>query len=135
MQHIEDNEQMILIRWAQFESGRHPELSLLFHVPNGGKRSKVEAARFKAMGVQAGVPDLFLPVPRGAYHGLFIEMKAPKGRTSNAQNTWIEKLKSNGYAVKVCYHTLMKNSCLQSISTRRCRLWLRRETAGEPRKR
>ena len=88
MQHIEDNEQMILIRWAQFESG---------------KRSKVEAARFKAMGVQAGVPDLFLPVPRGAYHGLFIEMKAPKGRTSNAQNTWIEKLKSNGYAVKVCY--------------------------------
>lgn len=89
MQHIEDNEQMILIRWAQFESGRHPELSLLFHVPNGGKRSKVEAARFKAMGVQAGVPDLFLPVPRGAYHGLFIEMKAPKGRTSNAQNTWI----------------------------------------------
>ena len=85
MQHIEDNEQMILIRWAQFESGRHPELSLLFHVPNGGKRSKV------------------LPVPRGAYHGLFIEMKAPKGRTSDAQNTWIEKLKSNGYAVKVCY--------------------------------
>lgn len=64
MQHIEDNEQMILIRWAQFESDRHPELSLLFHVPNGGKRSKVEAARFKAMGVQAGVPDLFLPVPR-----------------------------------------------------------------------
>lgn len=103
MQHIEDNEQMILIRWAQFESGRHPELSLLFHVPNGGKRSKVEAARFKAMGVQAGVPDLFLPVPRGAYHGLFIEMKAPKWRTSDAQNTWIEKLKSNGYAVKVCY--------------------------------
>ena len=51
MQHIEDNEQMILIRWAQFESDRHPELSLLFHVPNGGKRSKVEAARFKAMGV------------------------------------------------------------------------------------
>ena len=30
-------------------------------------------------------------------------MKAPKGRTSDAQNTWIEKLKSNGYAVKVCY--------------------------------
>lgn len=30
-------------------------------------------------------------------------MKAPKGRTSNAQNTWIEKLKNNGYAVEVCY--------------------------------
>ena len=30
-------------------------------------------------------------------------MKAPKGRTSNAQNAWIEKLKNNGYAVEVCY--------------------------------
>ncbi len=103
MQHIEDNEQMILIRWAQFESGKHPELSMLFHVPNGGKRNKAEAARFKAMGVQAGVPDLFLPVPRGKFHGLFIEMKAPRGRTSDAQNIWIERLKKSGYAVEVCY--------------------------------
>ena len=103
MQHIEDNEQTILIRWAKFESGKHPELDWLFHIPNGGKRSKIEAARFKAMGVQAGIPDLFLPVPRGKYHGLFIEMKAPKGRTSAAQNVWIERLGKNGYTVKVCY--------------------------------
>jgi hypothetical protein len=29
------------------------------HVPNGGLRTKAEAAIFKAMGVEAGTPDLF----------------------------------------------------------------------------
>ena len=27
----------------------------------------------------SGVPDLFLPVPRNSYHGLYIEMKSEKG--------------------------------------------------------
>lgn len=30
------------------------------HVPNGGKRSKAQAGRFKAMGVKAGVYDLLI---------------------------------------------------------------------------
>ncbi len=47
MQHIEDSEQMTLFRWAVFQSGKYPELELLFHIPNGGKRGKPEAARFK----------------------------------------------------------------------------------------
>jgi len=33
---------------------------LCFHVPNGGKRSKIEAAIFKSMGVLPGVADLLL---------------------------------------------------------------------------
>lgn len=31
-----------------------------FHVPNEGKRGKLEAIRLKAMGVVAGIPDLIL---------------------------------------------------------------------------
>lgn len=74
----ESVEQQCLFRWAAFQSGKYPELKLLYHVPNGGSRKKSEAGRFKAEGVKAGVPDLCLPVARGGYHGLYIELKRLK---------------------------------------------------------
>ena len=100
----EDQEQIALFRWADCLSGAHPELRTLFHIPNGGYRTPVEAARFKAMGVKAGVPDIFLPVARKGYHGLFIEMKRLRGgRLSDAQRGWIEALKRCGYRAEVCH--------------------------------
>lgn len=103
MKHIEDNEQIMLFDWARLQSAKYPELERLFHIPNGGKRDAREAARFKRMGVKPGVPDLFLPVPRGKYHGLFIEMKAPKGKATENQKQWLKSLSENGYAVYVCF--------------------------------
>ena len=50
----EDVEQISLFRWAAYQRGRWPELELMFHIPNGGKRNKAEAARLKEMGVKAG---------------------------------------------------------------------------------
>ncbi|MCH5207550.1 MAG: VRR-NUC domain-containing protein [Oscillospiraceae bacterium] len=102
-QHIEDSEQMALFEWAQYQSGKYPELALLFHVPNGGKRNAREAARFKRMGVKPGVPDLFLPVSRGGFYGLFIELKAHNGRVSENQGKWLRELYEQGYAVCVCF--------------------------------
>ena len=100
----EDVEQATLFTWAGLKSGQRPELQLLFHIPNGGSRGKAEAARFKAEGVKAGVPDLFLPVSRGPYHGLFIEMKRQKGgKVSDAQKAWIAALIDQGYLAVVCY--------------------------------
>ena len=66
----EGQEQATLFNWARMMEGMYPELRLMFHVPNGGGRSKAEAGRFKMEGVKAGVPDIFLPVPRGNYHGI-----------------------------------------------------------------
>ncbi|MCM1299619.1 MAG: VRR-NUC domain-containing protein [Firmicutes bacterium] len=103
MQHIEDAEQINLIKWAEFQSCKYPELELLFHIPNGGKRNVREAARFKMLGVKAGVPDLCLPVPRGGYHGLYIEMKSPEGRTTAYQKKWLERLAQQGYDTAVCH--------------------------------
>ena len=55
------------------------------------------------MGVKAGVPDLFMPVARGGFHGLFIEMKrSAGGRLSDAQNEWIDRLRAEGYLAEVC---------------------------------
>lgn len=102
MNHPEENMQIALFQWAALEQGRYPELRLLFHVPNGGKRGKVEAARLKAAGVKAGVPDVCLPVPRGGYHGLYIELKAGKNRPTADQTAWLTGLGQNGYRAAVC---------------------------------
>ena len=81
----------------------YPELKLLFHIPNGGKRNAAEAAHLKQQGVKAGIPDLFLPVPRGKFHGLFIEMKAGNNKTTEKQEQWLRDLTEQGYACMVCY--------------------------------
>jgi hypothetical protein len=73
-----------------------------YAVPNGGKRGKIEAARMKGMGVRAGVSDYHLPVPRGIYHGLWIELKAGKGKPTDSQLEWQEKMRGQGHAAYVC---------------------------------
>ena len=50
----EAQEQMTLFSWAAMQSGKYPELNLLYHVPNGGSRHKAEAGRLRAEGVKAG---------------------------------------------------------------------------------
>ena len=99
----EEEEQTVVMHWAAMAAGRWPELRLLFHIPNGGKRSKLEAVRFRAAGVRSGVPDLFLPCSRGGYHGLWIEMKAMGGRVSREQERWQTELLGQGYMCAVCY--------------------------------
>ena len=80
-----------------------PELALLHHIPNGGTRDAVEAKHLKQQGVKSGVPDLCLPVPRGRYHGLYIEMKTESGHTSDEQEWWGERLQAQGYVWRVCH--------------------------------
>ena len=99
----EDEEQIWLFSWAELNMYRFPELRLMYHIPNGGKRSKSEAVRFKAMGVKAGVSDIFLSVARGGYHGLYIELKAQDGRVSVPQRDFLEDIKREGYAGFVAY--------------------------------
>ena len=99
----EAQEQMTLFSWAAMQSGKYPELNLLYHVPNGGSRHKAEAGRLRAEGVKAGVPDLCLPVARGQYHGLYIELKRQRGgRISEEQVRWIDGLLKQGYAAAIC---------------------------------
>lgn len=100
---LESEEQATLFQWANLQSGKYPELSLLYHVPNGGSRNKTEAARLQAEGVKAGVPDLCLPVARGGFHGLYVEMKRLRGsKTSDLQTAWMESLTQQGYCVALC---------------------------------
>ena len=98
----ESGAQEMLFTWAMWQQEGRPELKLLYHVPNGGKRDAKTGRALKRQGVKAGVPDLCLPVARGGYHGLYIELKAGKNTTSPKQKEWINDLGQQGYYAAVC---------------------------------
>ena len=95
----EAEEQSILFEWAAYM----PELENMYAIPNGGSRHPVEARNLKRQGVKSGVPDIHLALPKGKYHGLYIELKVGKNKTSKNQDEWLERLSKAGYAVAVCY--------------------------------
>lgn len=110
----EDIEQETLMQWTVYAMGMYPELKLLYHVPNGGKRNTAEAAHLKRQGVKAGVPDLCLPVPRGNYHGLYTEMKAKSNQPTEEQIQWLESLSAQGYKTAVCWGYEAARSVIES---------------------
>ncbi len=111
------------IEWAWSHSHRWPDIAIkiprritmggqvveimvpsvpFFHPPNGEIRDSRTGAKLNAQGTRKGIPDLFLPVPRGKHCGLVIEVKAPQGRVSKYQKTWIEFLEKMGWRTEVC---------------------------------
>ena len=87
-----------LMHWWAFEAKLHAlDERLLFAIPNGGFRHPVVAAKLKAEGVRPGVSDYFLAVPNKTYNGLFLELKAEKGRVSPLQKAFAEAVTRTGY--------------------------------------
>lgn len=101
----EAQHQTMVLKWTQQPSirAKWPELSLLFHVPNERHCTPQQGKALQRMGVKRGVPDLCLPVPKGQYNGLFIEMKTESGRTTDDQEWWGERLLAQGYMWEVCH--------------------------------
>jgi hypothetical protein len=100
---LESQEQEALFNWVSWTRNKIPELELLFAIPNGGWRYKATAAALKREGVKSGVPDLCLPVARGGYHGMWIELKRiQNGTVSLTQRAWLEQLPKQGYYAVVC---------------------------------
>lgn len=103
MRHIESKIQQACVHWFKYQ---YPHFKLLlFSVPNGGWRGKIEASIMKAEGVTAGVSDLLLLIPNKFYHGLCIEMKTGErgSRQSQAQKEWQKAVESVGYKYVVCH--------------------------------
>ncbi len=91
-----------VIKWARLQTCVFPELALLYAIPNGEKRHPSVAVRLKKEGVKAGVPDLHLPVSRGGYLGLWIEMKTATGTVRKNQKEIHAQLRAYGHRVVVC---------------------------------
>lgn len=101
----EYDHQKYVFKWAEQPSirERFPDLKLLHHIKNETKGGVEQVKIDKANGVKKGVPDLCLPSAHGKYHGLYIEMKAEKGRLSPEQKWWLAELGKQGFATAVCY--------------------------------
>lgn len=107
----EHGHQRAIFQWCAQHINQYPDLAALFAIHNAGHGDRIRGARAKAEGVKAGVPDLFLPVPRAEFHGLFIELKRPKdknkkktkGNTSTIQDKWHDYLRGQSYGVAICF--------------------------------
>lgn len=97
--------QQALIKWWALSWRKYGvgDERVLMAFPLQGLRTARNGARMKAEGMRAGTPDLFLAVPRGKYHGFFIELKRPKGKLSESQAEMGLFLLKSGYCVSTAY--------------------------------
>lgn len=93
----EEREQIKLFCWINTV----PELQISFHIANERKCTRIVGQILKLMGVRPGVPDICVPIARGGYHGLYIELKAGKNKPTDYQAEYLAKLTANGY-MAVC---------------------------------
>lgn len=94
--HQESTLQKTCVAWFR---AQYPDHALmLFAVPNGGGRSRIEGAVMKGEGVTAGVADLILLEARGGWGSLCIEMKTrDKGSKQRpSQKAWQEAAERAG---------------------------------------
>lgn len=101
----ERREQEMLVSWFRLQ---YPHV-LIAASANGGARNPREAANMKREGVCAGWPDIQVAKACRGFHGLFIELKAPKTDTQRAGSVSVKqkivllKLHEEDYCAKVCY--------------------------------
>lgn len=100
----EHEEQVQVVSWCNLMTDRgYGDYDLIYAIANGGQRGKAQAGKLKAEGVKKGVPDLCLPVPRGGYGALYIEMKREKGgQVRKTQSEYMARLTRAGNLCVVC---------------------------------
>lgn len=98
-------EQSALFAWARNPATlrKHPELRLLSCSLNGVKLSAAQAGKAKASGMLAGEHDVRLPVARGGYACLSIEMKAGNNVPTEEQLEYGTRLEAEGGRVHYCW--------------------------------
>lgn len=93
--------QCALIEWARMPSvmRAYPGIDLLESSLNGVRLTKAQAGKAKAAGMLKGALDLNLPVARGQFHGMRIELKFAKGRPTPEQEWHAKRLREEGWFV------------------------------------
>jgi len=98
MQPTEHKEQTLFFNWCLKHQLEYAFVNMIFSIPNGANFDAIRGKLLKDEGLRAGIPDMFLPVPQGKFHGMFIEMKVRKGgNVSPKQKAWMNALTEQGY--------------------------------------
>ena len=97
--------QAALFAWARLPAvlAKYRGIDLLEGSMNGVKLSAAQAGKAKAAGMLKGEWDVRLPVARGPYVGLLIEMKAGKNTLTPEQKDYGLAMAREGHALTVCY--------------------------------
>lgn len=93
----EYHDQCAIFQWAKLQEAAYPELKYLFSTLNGVWLPVGLAKKAKASGNKRGVPDIWLPVKRGRWSGLVVELKHGDNQPSPEQLDWIAFLNGQGY--------------------------------------
>lgn len=85
-----------------------PLSEIAFSVPNGvaiagtPKQRGMYMASLKAQGFKPGVSDIIIPVPAGAFHGLYLELKRDKtSAVRDDQVLWRDRMRALGYRAEI----------------------------------
>jgi hypothetical protein len=118
----EHDEQVVVIQWADWHRSGWPELKWLHSTPNGAKlpykklrggvRISREAIRLRAEGLTPGVSDLFLPVPKNGFCGLWIEMKVGDNKPTKDQLEFMADMNSRGYLAMAAWGSEYAVACI-----------------------
>lgn len=73
----------------------HEPRFLIFSIPNGGTRNKIEAMKLIGTGLLPGASDLILQLPYPEMY--YIEVKTDKGNQSPEQKKFQERVTKLGY--------------------------------------
>jgi len=99
----EFDEMCAIVKWARSVGYAYPELDLLNSSMNGVHLSKAQAGKAKAAGMVAGWPDLNLPVARGGFHGLYIELKVGRRKPEPHQEAILNALAAQGHCCQAIW--------------------------------
>jgi hypothetical protein len=93
---MEDRLQAEIVAWFnnQYCLKHHNPRCLIFAIPNGGNRNKIEAMKFKATGLLAGASDLVVILPNFV---AFVELKTDLGIQSEVQKDFQNRVDALGF--------------------------------------
>ena len=98
----------IQVSFVSMFAWKYPLLKgTLFAIPNGTKLSggetkrKLAGKRLKDEGLLPGAADMFLSIPSGPYHGLYLETKTPAGKQQENQKQFQKIVQVHGYRYEV----------------------------------
>lgn len=92
----EDKMQQQIVEWFNnnYCLKHHDPQCLIFSVPNGGTRNKIEAIKLKLTGMKSGVSDLIVVLPNKI---LFVELKTATGIQSEKQKDFQKAIINLGF--------------------------------------
>jgi len=118
------DEQIASINIVNWFHETFPEFADDFHhFANERRCSQHEGRTLKRMGVKRGVPDYFLALSCGGYHGMWMEVKVGKGKLLKEQIDFLDRKTKRGYmcmavwgeeaakAFILSYMDLLKTNC------------------------